>query len=123
MKSRPFAPRGPALYGTYAVADFNRDSNPTAEEFALIYEVAYKVTPDHFNAWAYDAVHVLALAINNAKSTDPAKIRQAILAIKGYKGAEGIYDFDQNGDGLHGYNLVKNFNGQIVSDKHVDFKE
>ncbi len=114
---------GPALYGTFAVADFNRDSNPVAKEFALKYEAAYKVTPDHFSAWAYDAVHVLALAINKAKSTDPAKIRQAILAIKGYKGAEGIYDFDQNGDGLHGYNLVKNINGNIVFDKHIDFKD
>jgi branched-chain amino acid transport system substrate-binding protein len=114
---------GPALYGTFAVADFNRDSSPAAKEFALKYEAAYKVTPDHFSAWAYDAVHVLALAINKAKSTDPAKIRQAILAIKGYKGAEGIYDFDQNGDGLHGYNLVKNINGNIIFDKHIDFKD
>jgi branched-chain amino acid transport system substrate-binding protein len=68
-------------------------------------------------------MHVLALAINNAKSTDPAKIRQAILAIKDYKGAEGTYNFDQNGDGLHGYNVVKNVGGTIVFDKHIDFKD
>ncbi len=79
--------------------------------------------PDHFSAWAYDAMHVLALAINNAKSTDPAKIRQAILAIKDYKGAEGTYNFDKNGDGLHGYNVVKNIDGKIVFDKHIDFKD
>jgi branched-chain amino acid transport system substrate-binding protein len=45
------------------------------------------------------------------------------LSVKGYAGAEGIYDFDQNGDGLHGYNIVKNDNGKIVFIKHIDFNE
>ena len=114
---------GSALNGTFAVADFNRESCPAATAYATKYEAAYKVRPDHFSAWAYDGMHVLALAINNAKSTDPAKIRQAILAIKDYKGAEGTYNFDQNGDGLHGYNVVKNVGGTIVFDKHIDFKD
>jgi len=68
-------------------------------------------------------VHVLANAINTAKSLDPQAIRTAILATKGYKGAEGTYNFDQNGDGLHGYNIVKNNNGTIVFDKRVDFED
>jgi branched-chain amino acid transport system substrate-binding protein len=114
---------GPALNGTFAVADFNRDSSPAAKEFALKFEAAYKISPDHLSAWSFDAVHVLALAINNAKSTDPAKIRQAILAIKGYKGAEGTYNFDKNGDGLHGYNILKNSGGTIVFDQHKDFAD
>jgi branched-chain amino acid transport system substrate-binding protein len=113
---------GSAL-NTFAVADFNRESCPGATAYATKYEAAYKVMPDHFSAWAYDGMHVLALAINNAKSTDPAKIRQAILAIQGYKGAEGTYNFDKNGDGLHGYNVVKNINGKIVFEKHIDFKD
>jgi branched-chain amino acid transport system substrate-binding protein len=115
---------GPALYETFAVADFARESCPGAEAYATKYEAAYnKARPDHFSAWAYDGMHVLALAINNAKSTDPAKIRQAILAIQGYKGAEGTYNFDKNGDGLHGYNVVKNVKGTIVFEKHIDFKD
>lgn len=114
---------GPALYGTFAVVDFNRDSSPEAKAFAGKYEAAFKSTPDVFGSWAYDAVHVLANAINNAKSLDPKAIRAAILAIKGYKGAEGIYTFDSNGDGLHGYNIVKNNAGTIVFDKHIDFSD
>ena len=98
---------GPALYGCYAVCDFAADSSPAAKEFAVKYEAAYKSVPDNFGAWTYDAVHVLALAIDNAKSLDPQKIREAILSMKGYQGAEGTYNFDQNGDGLHGYNIVK----------------
>ncbi len=114
---------GSALNGTYVVADFTRESCPGATAYAAKYDAAYKLAADHFSAWAYDGMHVLALAINNAKSTDPAKIRQAILAIKDYKGAEGTYNFDKNGDGLHGYNVVKNINGKIVFDKHIDFKD
>ena len=114
---------GPALSGSYAVADFNRDSSPAAKEFAAKYEAAYKSTPDLFSAWPYDAVHVLAFAINNAKSLDAQTIREALLSVKGYPGAEGLYNFDQNGDGLHGYNIVKNDNGKIVFIKHIDFIE
>ena len=114
---------GPALYGTYAVADFAADSSPAAKEFATKYEATYKSAPDYHGAWTYDAVHVLALAINNAKSLEPQKIREAILSVKDYPGVEGTYNFDQNGDGLHSYNVVKNDNGKIVFIKHIDFNE
>ena len=114
---------GPALYGSYAVSDFAADSSPAAKEFATKYEATYKSAPDFNGAWTYDAVHVLALAIDNAKSLEPQKIREAILSVKGYAGAEGTYNFDQNGDGLRGYNIVKNDNGKIVFIKHIDFSE
>jgi branched-chain amino acid transport system substrate-binding protein len=102
---------GPALYGSYAVTDFNRDSSEAAKAFATKYEAAYKTPADFFGAWSYDAVHVLARAIDQANSLEPEKLRQAILSVKGYAGAVGIYNFDKNGDGLHGYNVVKNNNG------------
>jgi branched-chain amino acid transport system substrate-binding protein len=114
---------GPALYGSYAVSDFAADSSPAAKEFATKYEATYKSAPDLNGAWTYDAVHILALAIDNAKSLEPQKIREAILSVKGYPGAEGTYNFDQNGDGLRGYNIVKNDNGKIVFIKHIDFSE
>jgi branched-chain amino acid transport system substrate-binding protein len=114
---------GPALYGSYAISDFAADSSPAAKEFATKYEANYKSAPDHNGAWAYDAVHVLALAIDNAKSLEPQQIREAILSIKDYPGVEGTYNFDHNGDGLHCYNVVKNDNGKIVFIKHIDFSE
>ena len=79
--------------------------------------------PDNQSSWPYDAVTVLAAAINKAGSTDPTKIREAILATKKFPGAEGEYNFDQNGDGLHGYNIVKNDKGNIVFDKHIEFND
>ncbi|HTC98942.1 MAG TPA: ABC transporter substrate-binding protein [Bradyrhizobium sp.] len=114
---------GPALYNTYGVADYAEDSSEGSKAFGKVYRDAVKVAPDNQSSWTYDAVTVLSAAINKAGSTDPAKIREAILATKKFPGAEGEYNFDQNGDGLHGYNIVKNDKGNIVFDKHIEFTD
>jgi branched-chain amino acid transport system substrate-binding protein len=112
---------GEAMYGTYAVADFNPDANDAARAFTKRYRERYGIDPDNFSSWAFDALHILALAMNNANSTDAEAVRKAILAIRGYKGLEGTYDFDARGDGVHGYNVVKNEGGKLVFIKRVDF--
>jgi branched-chain amino acid transport system substrate-binding protein len=111
---------GPALYGTFGVADYAEDSSEASKAFGKIYRDAVKVAPDNQSSWTFDAINVLAQGIKNANSTDPTKVREAILAIKKFAGAEGEYNFDQNGDGLHGYNIVKNEKGSIVFDKHIE---
>jgi len=112
---------GEALYGAYAVADFNADANEAARAYTKRYFDRYGIYPDNFSSWAFDALNILALAMNNANSTEAEAIRKAILAIKGYKGLEGTYDFDARGDGVHGYNVVKNEGGKIVFIKRVEF--
>jgi branched-chain amino acid transport system substrate-binding protein len=114
---------GQALYGTFGVADFAEDSSPEAKAFGKAYRDAYKTPPDNFGSWTFDALNVLTSAINKAASTEPEKIRQALLSTKAYKGAEGEYNFDEKGDGLHGYNIVRNENGTLVFDKHIDFTD
>jgi branched-chain amino acid transport system substrate-binding protein len=114
---------GPALYNTYGVADYAEDSSDASKAFGKLYRDATKVAPDNQSSWTYDAVNVLAQGINKAGSTDPGKIREAILSIKKFPGAEGEYNFDQNGDGLHGYNVVRNDKGKIVFDKHIEFND
>ena len=66
---------------------------------------------------------MLKNAIETAKGTEPDKIRNAILGICGWKGVEGTYCFDKNGDGLHGYNIVRNEHGKITYIKYIDFKD
>src|ERR1700678_3652390 len=114
---------GPTLYGTYGVADYAEESSDASKAFGKAYREAYKVAPDLQSAWPYDAVTVLSAAINKAGSTDPGKIREAILGLKKFPGAEGEYNFDQHGDGLHGYTVVRNEKGTIVYDKHIDFND
>jgi branched-chain amino acid transport system substrate-binding protein len=114
---------GPALYGTFGVADYAIDSSPQAKEFADLYTAVAKIPPDNYSSWTYDAIGVLCDAIKRAGTTEPDKLRAAILATRGYKGAEGEYNFDEFGDGLHGYNIVRNEKGKIVFDKHIEFKD
>lgn len=114
---------GPALYNTYGVADYAEDSSEASKAFGKAYRDAYKVAPDNQSSWPYDAMTVLCAAINKAGSTESEKIRQAILATKKFPGAEGEYNFDQNGDGLHGYNIVRNDKGSIAFDKHIEFTD
>jgi branched-chain amino acid transport system substrate-binding protein len=114
---------GRALFGTYGIADYTPDASPEATAYAVEYLKRYKAQPDNQSTWLYDGLNILANAINAAKSTKPAEIRAAILALKGYKGAEGTYNFDEKGDGLRGYNVVRNENGKIVFDKHIEFND
>ena len=114
---------GTALSGVYGIADFTPGAGAEAKSYAEKYKARYKTDADVYSSWAYDAMHVMALAINNAKSTKPEDVRKAILDIRGYKGVEGTYAFDENGDGLRGYNVVKNEDGKITFIKHIDFHE
>jgi len=121
--SVPIKLAGAALWGTYGVTDFAADSSPESKEFSKLYSAVSNVPPDTYSSWTYDAVSVLSAAINEAGSTEPEKIRAALLSTKGYKGAEGEYNFDEFGDGLHGYNVVRNDKGAVVFDKHIEFTD
>jgi branched-chain amino acid transport system substrate-binding protein len=114
---------GPALYNTYGVADYAEDSSPASKAFGKAYREVAKAAPDNQASWPFDAIVILGMAINKAGTTEPKAVRDAILAIKGHAGAEGEYNFDANGDGLHGYNIVKNEKGTIVFDKHIEFND
>jgi branched-chain amino acid transport system substrate-binding protein len=112
-----------ALHGVYAAADYFPDASPEAQAFAKKYQEKYGQPADFYGAWAYDAMHILSTAIGKAKDTAPEAVRREILAIRGFKGAEGTFNFDSNGDGLHGYNIVKNDNGKVVFVKHISVED
>ena len=80
---------GPAIWGTYGVADFAADSSPEAKEFAKLYGAVSNVPPDNYSSWTYDAIGVLCASINKAGSTDPGKIRAAILVHQRLQGRGG----------------------------------
>lgn len=112
---------GDALYGSFAVTDFHAGANDVARAYARNYRERYKIVADNYSAWTYDAVSLLALAMNNAKSTEPEAVRKALVAIRGHIGTEGLYNFDESGEGVRGYNVVKNDKGRVVFIKRVDF--
>jgi branched-chain amino acid transport system substrate-binding protein len=110
---------GDALFGTYGVADFHVDASPKAKEFAAAYKARHNLLPDVYSSWAYDAVLVLAEAMKKAPDLKPDSIRSAILGIKNFWGAEYLYNFDENGDGLDHYHIVRNDNDTIKLSKTI----
>lgn len=114
---------GDALHDTYGIADFNPDANPAAKAYASAYRTKYKLEPDVYSSWAFDAMNVIATALNAARSNKAEDIRKAIVGIKEWKGVEGTYNFDDNGDGLRGYNIVKNEAGKVRFVEHIDFNK
>ena len=88
---------GPALFGTYGVADYAEDSSPESKEFARLYRAVAKAPPDNQSSWTYDAVGVLCMAINKAGKTDPdGDPRSDSRRRASIQGAEGEYNFDAN---------------------------
>ncbi len=114
---------GASLYGTYSVVDFSADANPEAAAYVKAYEEAYKIPADVYGAWGSDQITVIAAALKAAGMTDPEAIRTALLGIRGLKGANGTYNFDANGDGLHNLKVVRNDGGKLVFVRQVDFDD
>ena len=56
-----------ALDGTFSVVDFFADANPEAQAYAKKYKQQFGSEADFYSSWSYDAVHILALAMNRAK--------------------------------------------------------
>ncbi len=111
---------GEALFGSYGVVDYAADGTPASAEYAEKYYSFHNELPDIQSSYAHDAVLLLARAMNDAGDTEPEKVRAALAAIKGFAGAEGEYNFDEKGDGLRGYNIVKNEKGKIVFDRRIE---
>lgn len=77
--------------------------NPSPENQAFVeaYRAEYDADPDQFAAQAYTAAMVLAEAIKNAGSADPADIRAALTEIKNFPTPLGEFSFDENRDPVH----------------------
>ena len=111
---------GDALFGSFGIADYALDGTPTSGVFGNKYNALFGAVPDHQAAYAHDAVLLLARAITAANGTEPDRVRTALLAIKGFAAAEGEYNFDDKGEGLRGYNIVKNEKGELVFDRRIE---
>lgn len=81
------------------------------QRYAADYKQEYHEDLNTFAAFDYDALMLLANAIKRG-GEDRAKIRDALLATKGYAGVLGTYSFTPNGDSLHTASVVQIRNGK-----------
>lgn len=63
------------------------------EKFLKNYRAKYKEDPDMFSAQYYDAVMILAQAMEKANSTDPKVFKNELAKVKDYKGVSGNTTF------------------------------
>ncbi len=69
----------------------------TYADFVERYRKTFNLELQTYAPYAYDAMMVMAMAMQNAKSADPAKFVPEIAKIK-YQGVTGNIAFDANGD-------------------------
>lgn len=92
-------------------------SSESGQDYVDYYETTYGENfISSFNGYAYDAVMMLADAINEADSTDPKKIAAAMPEIsKSYDGVTGPIVFDSDGQrSEQPYVVAEVKNGEIV---------
>jgi branched-chain amino acid transport system substrate-binding protein len=73
------------------------------------YEAHYKEEASTFGGHAYDAMLILAKAIEKANSTDREAVRSAIEGLKGVVGTGGIFNLsaaDHNGLGIDAFEML-----------------
>jgi branched-chain amino acid transport system substrate-binding protein len=100
-----------AAEGIMAVVDFVFGSSDADKKYSADYVTEYHEEPDAISTYAYDAVMIFAKAMN-AVGNDNEKIRDYILALQGYQGIQGKYNFNPQGDGLHAVTIVKVVGGK-----------
>lgn len=87
---------GDAADGLFYTAP-SESTSPEYTSFAERYEAKYGEEPDVFGAYAYDATMSIFKAVEAAQSTDPPKIREALLTVS-FLGVSGDIAFRENGD-------------------------
>ena len=105
-----------AANGTMIITDWIASDDPAVQDWAKKIETRAKLPANFIHSVYYDGMNILAQAIDKA-GTDPAALRDAIKATKGYKGITGEYSFDDKGDGLR-----QAYIGQIKDGKPVLLK-
>lgn len=88
------------------------DTSDLNNEFVAEYKKAYNTNPDVFAALAYDSTLLVAKAIEDAGSADPAKIAEAMAKIKGFKGVSGEVTFNEEHNPIKSAVIIEHKDGK-----------
>ncbi|MGQ3179363.1 MAG: ABC transporter substrate-binding protein, partial [Blastomonas fulva] len=112
---------GSAAEGSMSASYFvPTDPNPAVQAFVKKYEAKYRMAPDVWSATYFDATILAARAINEARSPDVEKIREAFSRVS-YSGLLADYKCDKAGDCNRQVNIVEIKGGQPVVRSAVKF--
>ena len=109
------------LDGSYYPTNFSvATPDPNVQEFVMAYSAHFGSPPDGIAASGYDAMRLLALAIEAAGSLDLVAVRDAFAAVSGYKGATTISHYDENRHPVKSLTIQTISGGQVEHYKVVE---
>lgn len=107
------------IEGSYFTNHFSvKDSSEKVQSFVKAYSEKYGEDPSAFSALGYDAVFMLKDAFEGAKSTDFAKVTEAMKGLK-FDGITGSLTFDENNNPVKAGTIIKIVNGEYTFDSVV----
>ena len=109
------------LDGSYYPTNFSVATQDTdVQEFVKGYTALFGSPPDGIAASGYDAMRLLARAIETAGSLEPVAVRDAFAAVSGYKGATTISHYDANRHPVKSLTIQTIRGGQVEHYKVVE---
>lgn len=96
----------PDVLEGYIFSNSYVNSLENVKDYAEAYQEKYDIPSNNGDALAYDAVHVIADAVERAGSTDPQAIRDALVATD-VTGLTGRITFADNGDAERGPYIIE----------------
>ena len=107
------------LEGGYFTSNFSPEL-PDAGQFIEAYIEKFSVRPDGMAAAGYDAMSLLASAMEAAQTLTPSAIRDALSSISDFQGATFISHYDGNRHPVKGVVINTIRNGQVELYKVID---
>ncbi len=99
---------GEATEGTIVASNFHVDDpRPVVQHFVQAFNARTGQMPNRGAAAGYDAVRMLAHAIEQAGSTVPEEVTQALRTMAPWEGVTGVMAFDEKGDLSDGILIAK----------------
>ena len=96
---------------TYPFDDTRND--PLTKRFLAVFKEKYGKEPDSFAAHAYDAVYIMARAIERG-GLNKAKIRDALAATRDFPGVTGLITFNEFNDDPRKVIFARVENGRFI---------
>ncbi|ABR50200.1 Extracellular ligand-binding receptor [Alkaliphilus metalliredigens QYMF] len=95
---------------------FHGSVEENVSSFVSAYEAKYGSSPSSLTAQAYDSAGIILKAIENAGTADRSAIKDEVSKLV-YDGVTGETKFEDNGDAIKAFSLVKIENGQFIEVK------
>lgn len=105
----------------YYTSHFVTESeDPKVQDYVSNYQENFDSEPDMFSGLAYDAVYVVAEAIERAGTTDPVAVNKEIEATTDFDGITGTFSFNEGHDPVKTVSIIEIQENEPVAVHEVD---